>query len=74
MKYSNIMFVLFVKNLFPCKRNRKVTTQTKALNEYMLMVLFVLLLKRCHFLANETYRCDHLNDNHQRQIKCLDGT
>ena len=26
----------------------------KALNEYILVVLFVLLLKRVHFLANET--------------------
>ena len=29
-----------------------VTTQMKALDEYLLMVLFVLLLKRVHFLAN----------------------
>ena len=26
----------------------------KALNEYILMILFVLLLKRVHFLSNET--------------------
>ena len=31
-----------------------VTTQMKALSEYILMVLFVLSLKRVHFLANET--------------------
>ena len=31
-----------------------VTTQMKALDEYFLMVLFVLLLKRVHFLTNET--------------------
>ena len=31
-----------------------VTTQMKAVIEYILMVLFVLLLKRVHFLANET--------------------
>ena len=31
-----------------------VTTQMKALDEYILMVLFVLLLKRVHFLVNET--------------------
>ena len=30
------------------------STQMKALDEYILMVLFVLLLKRVHFLANET--------------------
>ena len=30
------------------------TTQMKALDEYFLMVLFVLLLKRDHFLVNET--------------------
>ena len=31
-----------------------VTTQMKVLDEYILMVLFVLLLKRVHFLVNET--------------------
>ena len=31
-----------------------VTTQMKALDEYILTVLFVLVLKRVHFLANET--------------------
>ena len=31
-----------------------VTTQMKALDECILMVLFVLLLKRVHFLVNET--------------------
>ena len=31
-----------------------VTTQMKALDEYFLMVLFVLVLKRVHFIANET--------------------
>ena len=31
-----------------------VTTQMEALDEYILMVLFVLLLKRVHFLVNET--------------------
>ena len=31
-----------------------VTTQMKVLDEYILMVLFVLLLKRVHFLTNET--------------------
>ena len=31
-----------------------VTTQMKALGEYILMVLFVLLLKRVHFAVNET--------------------
>ena len=29
-------------------------TEIKALDEYILMVLFVLLLKRVHFLVNET--------------------
>ena len=29
-------------------------TQMKALDEYFLMVLFVLLLKRVHFLVNQT--------------------
>ena len=29
-----------------------VTTQMKALDEYILMVLFVLLLKRVHFIEN----------------------
>ena len=31
-----------------------VTTQTKALDEYILKVLFVLLLKKVHFLVGET--------------------
>ena len=31
-----------------------VTAQMKALDEYILMVLLVLLLKRVHFLTNET--------------------
>ena len=34
-----------------------VTTQMKALDEYILMVLFVLLLQRVHFLVNKTSRC-----------------
>ena len=38
----------------------------KALDEYILMVLFVLLLKRVHFLANETQRCQ------TTQLKALD--
>ena len=29
----------------------------KAIDEYILMVLFVLLLKRVLFLVNETYKC-----------------
>ena len=29
----------------------------KALAEYILTVLFVLLLKRVHFFVNETYKC-----------------
>ena len=33
---------------------KRVTTQMKALDEYLLMALFVLLLKRVHFLTNET--------------------
>ena len=39
----------------PSDKNLKVvTTQMKALDEYILMVLFVLLLKTVHFLVNET--------------------
>ena len=33
---------------------KDVTTQMKVLDEYILMVLFVLLLKRVYFLVNET--------------------
>ena len=33
---------------------KDVTTQKKALDEYILMILLVLLLKRVHFLVNET--------------------
>ena len=42
---------------FPYKWNliKCVTTQMKALREYVLMVLFLFLLKRVHFLTNETY-------------------
>ena len=36
------------------KKPKGVTTQKKALDEYILMVLLVLLLKRVHFLVNET--------------------
>ena len=41
----------------------------KTLDEYILMVLFVLLLKRVlnHFFVNETSRCDHSNENSQRE-------
>ena len=35
-----------------------VTTQTKALDEYILMVLFVLLLTRVHFLAFVLFNLD----------------
>ena len=40
----------------------------KALDEYILMVLFVLLLKRVHFLVNETYICKGVTT----QMKALD--
>ena len=33
---------------------KAVTTQKKALDEFILMVLFVLLLKRVYFLVSET--------------------
>ena len=36
-----------------------VTIHLKALDEYLLMVLFVIILKRVHFHANETKRCEH---------------
>ena len=39
----------------------------KALDESILMVLFVLLLKRVHFLTNETKRCEHSNETRDRQ-------
>ena len=40
---------------FSCKRKPKdVTTQMKVLDESVQMVLFVLVLKRVHFHANET--------------------
>ena len=40
--------VITEESLFSCKPK---ATQMKALNEYILMVLFVLLLKRIHFLV-----------------------
>ena len=42
------------------RRNLKVWP---SLDEYFLMVLFVLLLKRVHFLAKVTWRCDHSNES-----------
>ena len=43
------------ENVLNCLTKPKgMTTQMKALDEYILMVLFVLLLKRVHFLTNET--------------------
>ena len=42
-------------NSMICQAKPKgVTIQMKALDEYILMVLFVLFLKRVHFLVNET--------------------
>ena len=54
--HSNCIICVITDNItFPCKRNPKgLTTQMKALDEYILMVLFVLLLKRVHFLVNQT--------------------
>ena len=43
--------LLLEESSFSCKR---VTTQMKALDEYIPIVLLILLLKRVHFLANET--------------------
>ena len=45
-------FLSLIKERNP--KPKGVTTQMKALDEYILMVLFVLLLKKVHFLANET--------------------
>ena len=33
----------------------------KVLDEYILVVVFMLLLKRVYFLANKTQSCDHSN-------------
>ena len=49
--------------IFLQTKPKGVTTHMKALDEYILMVLFVLLLKRVHFLASETQECDHSNEN-----------
>ena len=49
-----------LKSLNCPTKAKGVTTHMKAL-KYFLMVLFVLLLKRVHFLAKETWRCDHSN-------------
>ena len=40
--------------IFLQTKPKGVTTQMKALDEYILMVLFVSLLKRVHFLVSET--------------------
>ena len=47
-------------------KSEGVTTQMKALDEYIVMVLFVLSLKRVYFLANETQMWDHSNESSQR--------
>ena len=39
-----------------------VTTQMKALDEYILMLLFVLLLRRVHFLAGVTTQMKALDE------------
>ena len=44
--------VITEKNSFSCKRNLlSVTIETKALNEYILIALFVVLLKRNYCFA-----------------------
>ena len=46
------MYVVVLRRVhFLVNETLGVTTQGKALDEYILMVLFVLLLKRIHFLA-----------------------
>ena len=35
----------------------------KAFDEYIIVVLLVLSLKRVHFLVNQTERCDHSNES-----------
>ena len=61
--------VITEETSFSRKRNLKyVSTQMKALDEYIqeshiLMVLFALLLKRVHFLVEETWICDHSNES-----------
>ena len=49
----------------PLNETKGVTIQTKALSEFIPMILymFVLSLKRVHFLANETQKCDHSNES-----------
>ena len=46
--------VLLLKRDFLYTKTKGLTTQMKALDEYILLVLFVLLLKRVYFLVNET--------------------
>ena len=43
--------VITEQSSFSCKEPKGVTTQMKAFHEYILMVLFVLLLKRVRFLT-----------------------
>ena len=57
------LFYYWREFIFLWMKPKGVTTQMKALDEYFLMVLFVLLLKRVHFLVNETQRCDHSNES-----------
>ena len=46
--------VVTEKSSFSCQRNLKVCPQMKALGKYILMVLFMLLLKRVKFLTTDT--------------------
>ena len=45
---------LSVIRLSSSQRNQETTQMRKALDENILMVLFVLLLKKVHFLVGET--------------------
>ena len=56
-------FYLLREFIFLQTKPKGVTTHMKALDEYILMVLFEILLKRVHFLANETQRCDYSNES-----------
>ena len=52
--FSILRMTLFNLEYSCPTQSKDVTIEMKALNEYILMVLFVLLLKRVHFLVNET--------------------
>ena len=63
ISYQETGSVVLSLKIASCLANEGVTTQMKVLDEYILMVLFVLLLNRAHYLSNEVERSHHSNES-----------